>query len=87
MVRAGNVCRSCLMPHLLRPLEGAVEGRVQSHLSMAWSCCLAINAAFVESLAALYLSEIQFCPAYPLVCARAVPFIHAVAEQTHWVLQ
>lgn len=69
------------------PLEGAGEGRVQPRLSMAWSCCWATNAAFAQSLAALCLSEIQSCPAYLWVRARAVPFTHPVAERTHWVLQ
>lgn len=84
----GEGCQ-CLqiLPCARSSWEGAGEGRVQLHLSMAWSCCSDVNAAFVDSLAALYLSEIQSCPAYLYACACAVPSTHAVAEQTHWVLQ
>lgn len=45
-------------------LEGADKGRVQLYLGMAHICCSAVNAEFVESLAVLYLSEVQSCPAY-----------------------
>lgn len=44
-----------ILPRATSPLEGAGKSRVQLHLGMAQSCCSAVNAEFVESLAVLYV--------------------------------
>lgn len=74
-----------ILPCATSPLKGAGKGSVQLHLGMAWSCCSAVNAERVESLAVLYLSEVQSCPAYPWVPMQCPsPMLWLMRR---WVLQ
>jgi len=78
---------SQVLPHATPPLEGAGEGKGPATPWHGVELLLGCKSCIIESLAAPYLPEIQSCPAYPWVCARAMPLAHAVAEQTRWVVQ